>query len=455
MNSYYIKTFGCQMNEHDSERIAGLLEEKGLRSINDPTSADVIVLNTCCIRENADNKFYGHLGNLKTIKDDNPQQKIVIAGCLAQKEGSEIAKKTPFVDVIVGTHNLHHIGQLLDESFNSNETLVEVVDAPARQDAYFSSDLPAMRSNGYSAWVTIQIGCNNSCGFCIVPSVRGPEVSRPMEEILNEISKLAESGVKEVSLLGQNVNSYGRDINLAKRQKGEIVAIKPMFADLLRSIGKIENIKRVRFTSPHPKDLRLETVEAMASTSSVCEQLHLPMQSGSDRILSMMRRGYTVDKYLQKLSMARAAIDDLAVSTDIIIGYPSETDDDFEETMQAVAEAEFDSAFTFIFSPRPNTLAATLDDEFVSESKKAERMAKLRVIVERSASQKNKLRVGMKEEVLVLGESKKDSSSLTGRTRQGKLIHFKKSAKTSDLSAGDFINVKVIDSSTHYLFGEI
>ncbi len=442
------------MNEHDSERISGLLSKKGMQPVTDPLTADVIVVNTCCVRENADNKLYGHLGHFKPGKEANKGQKIVIAGCLAQKEGQKIAQTTPFVDVVVGTHNLHRIPELLELAENSATTVVEVIEAPDREETHFSSDLPASRKNSYSAWVTIQIGCNNSCGFCIVPAVRGPEVSRQMSEIIGEVQELARSGVREITLLGQNVNSYGRDINLADRKRGQITTIKPLFSELLKEVGSVEGIERVRFTSPHPKDLRQETVDAMATTTSVCEQLHLPLQSGSDRILSLMRRGYTTQKYLEKLNMARSQIDDLAVTTDIIVGYPSESDSDFNETLEFVAAANFDSAYTFVYSPRPNTVAAQQIDQFVKESVVAERMAKLRVVVEHSAVQRNKHRVGNKEEAMILGDSKKDSSSLTGRTRQGKLVHFKKSIATSDLKPGDFINLKIIDYSTHCLFGE-
>lgn len=442
------------MNEHDSERIAGMLTDNGMQPVQDPRLADVIVVNTCCVRENADNKLYGHLGHFKPIKESTPGQKIVIAGCLAQKEGQTIAKTTPFVDVIVGTHNLHRISDLLIESESSTGPIVEVIEPPDREETHFSSDLPASRKNEYSAWVTIQVGCNNSCGFCIVPSVRGPEVSRPMSDILTEIRILAEDGVKEVTLLGQNVNSYGRDLNLAKRKSGEISTVKPLFAELLMAVGQIEAIERVRFTSPHPKDLRQETVIAMADTAAVCEQLHLPLQSGSNRVLSLMRRGYSREKYFEKLQMARSSIDDLAVTTDIIVGYPSETEADFSDTLDFVAEANFDSAYTFVYSPRPNTIAGEQRDQFIDESVIVERMAKLRIVVEHSAIQKNKARVGNKEEAMVIGDSKKDSLSLTGRTRQGKLVHFKKSAKTGGLKPGDFVYVNITDFSTHCLFGQ-
>ena len=329
--TYYLRTFGCQMNEHDSERIAGLLEADGLTAAASPEDADVVVLNTCCIRENADNKLYGHLGHLKRQKDARPDLQIVVAGCLAQKDKELVRQKAPYVDVVLGTHNVHRTLDLLAHARNRGP-VTEIFDEAVLDDhALFPSALPAKRETSYNAWVTIQIGCDNTCAFCIVPAVRGREISRPFADVVAEVEALAADGVTEVTLLGQNVNSYGRDLTLAARQAGDATArVRPLFAELLQAVGEVPGIRRVRYTSPHPKDLRPDTIEAMAATPAVCEHLHLPLQAGSDRVLAAMHRGYTAARYLEKLAAARAAIPDLAVSTDLIVGFPGETDDDFE-----------------------------------------------------------------------------------------------------------------------------
>ena len=340
---FYVRTFGCQMNEHDSERIAGLLAAEGMEATDDLESADVVVLNTCCIRENADNKLYGTLGHLKPLKDARPDLQIAVGGCLAQKDRDLIVERAGHVDVVFGTHNLAHAPALLAEAGRTGVPVVEILD---EHDAYPSA-LPARREVDHRAWVTIQIGCDNSCAFCIVPAVRGSEVSRRTGDIVAEVTELARDGVCELTLLGQNVNSYGRDLGAGQWS--------PQFADLLRAVDAVEGIRRVRYTSPHPKDLRAETVVAMAECDSVCEHLHLPVQSGSDRTLARMRRGYTAERYLEKLAMARAGIDDLAVTTDIIVGFPGETEEDFAATLALVDAARYDAAYTFVFSPRPGT----------------------------------------------------------------------------------------------------
>ncbi len=365
--TYVVRTFGCQMNEHDSERIAGLLEADGLRPAASVDDADVVVLNTCCIRENADNKLYGNLGQLKALKQRRPDMQIVVGGCLAQKDRDLIVERAPHVDVVFGTHNVHRAAELVGEQRGAGRSLVEILEETAAEDhESFPSALPARREVPYAGWVTIQIGCDNSCAFCIVPAVRGREISRPFDDIVGEVRALAADGVTEVTLLGQNVNSYGRDLTLARRQAGEAVRVRPLFADLLRAVGAVEGIRRVRYTSPHPKDLRPETIAAMAEVPEVCEHLHLPLQAGSDRVLAAMHRGYTAERYLERLAAARAAMPGLAVTTDIIVGFPGETDDDFEQTLAVVAEARYDSAYTFIFSPRPGTEAAARVDEFVA-----------------------------------------------------------------------------------------
>ncbi len=450
---YVVRTFGCQMNEHDSERIAGLLEADGLVAAHDVADADVVVLNTCCIRENADNKLYGNLGHLKAWKGERPGRQIVVSGCLAQKDRDLVQAKAGHVDVVMGTHNVHRAAELLRES-RERGPITEILEAAVLDDhTMFPSALPAVRETSFSAWVTIQIGCDNNCAFCIVPAVRGEEISRPFEQIIDEIEALAAEGVTEITLLGQNVNSYGRDLQLAARKAGDTAArVRPLFADLLRAAGQVEGIRRVRFTSPHPKDMRPETFAAMAETPAVCEQLHYPLQSGSDRVLALMHRGYTADRYLERLAEARRVVPDLAVSTDIIVGFPGETEVDFASTLEVAAEARFDDAFTFIFSPRPGTEAAEMTDRFVDPAVAGDRFERLRVVIERSALAANQARVGRIEEVLVEGPSKKDPTVLAARTRQHRMVHF---AAESDrpLRPGAYALVEITGAAPHHLVG--
>jgi tRNA-2-methylthio-N6-dimethylallyladenosine synthase len=449
---YLIRTYGCQMNEHDSERIAGLLEQDGMVPATDLDDADVVVLNTCCIRENADNKLYGALGHLKAAKTARPDLQIAVGGCLAQKDRDLVRQKAGHVDVVFGTHNVHRAAELLEQARVSGP-VVEILEETAREDAEaFPSALPARRELEHAAWVTIQIGCDNSCAFCIVPAVRGPEISRSFDDLVAEVEGLAAQGVTEVTLLGQNVNSYGRDLALAARQRGEDVRVRPLFADLLRAVGAVDGIRRVRYTSPHPKDLRPETIAAMAETPEVCEHLHLPLQAGSDRVLAAMHRGYSAERYLERLAAARAGIEDLAVSTDIIVGFPGETEDDFERTLEVTAEAGFDSAFTFIYSPRPGTEAATMVDTFVPHDVAVARFDRLRAVLDRSARLANEARIGRTDEVVVEGPSKRDPSLLTGRTRQNKLVHF---APAEPLRPGTYATVTVTAAAAHHLTGEL
>ncbi|MFM8266610.1 MAG: tRNA (N6-isopentenyl adenosine(37)-C2)-methylthiotransferase MiaB [Ilumatobacteraceae bacterium] len=449
---YIVRTFGCQMNEHDSERIAGLLESDGLEQADSVESADVVVLNTCCIRENADNRLYGTLGALKRWKDGGDGRQIVVAGCLAQKDRATVAERAPWVDVVLGTHNVHRTADLLQQSTRTAGPLVEILDATVLDDhETFPSALPARRDSPYAAWVTIQIGCDNTCAFCIVPAVRGPEVSRPFADVVAEVELLAADGVAEVTLLGQNVNSYGRDLQLARRRDGDLEARpRPLFAELLEAVGAVPGIRRVRFTSPHPKDMRLETFEAMASTPAVCEHLHYPLQSGSDDILAAMHRGYTADRYLARLAEARATVADLAVTTDIIVGFPGETERDFTRTLEVAAAASYDSAYTFLFSPRPGTEAAEMSDRAVPAEIAAERFERLRVVVERSALLRHRARIGRTEEVVVEGPSRKDPAVLTGRTRQNKLVHF---GVDAPLRVGTYAHVEVVGAAPHHLTG--
>ena len=450
---YFVRTFGCQMNEHDSERIAGLLEADGLEAAATAEEADVVVLNTCCIRENADNKLYGTLGHLKSLKDRKPDLQIMVGGCLAQKDRDTIVERAGHVDVVFGTHNVHRAVDLLHESAETGRSVVEILEETVAEDHdTFPSALPVRREVPWAGWVTIQIGCDNSCAFCIVPAVRGREISRPFADIVREVEVAAADGVTEVTLLGQNVNSYGRDLALAARQAGEDVRVRPMFAELLRAVGAVDGIHRVRYTSPHPKDLRAETIAAMAETPEVCEHLHLPLQSGSDRVLAEMHRGYTAERYLERLAAARAAIPDLAVTTDIIVGFPGETDEDFERTLEVAAEAAYDSAYTFIYSPRPGTEAAERTEDFVDPDVVAERFERLRIVVERSGLAKHEARVGRVEEVLVEGPSRKDPAVLTGRTRQNKLVHFPVEAP---IKAGSYATVRVTSAAPHHLRGEL
>lgn len=434
---FHVRTYGCQMNEHDSERVAGLLVETGMEPTDRLEDADVIVLNTCCVRENADNKLYGHLGRLKSLKAARPDLQIAVGGCLAQKDREQIIERAGHVDVVFGTHNLERAPALLDAARESGAPAVEI----AEEHAAYPSALPAAREVAHHAWVTIQIGCDNSCAFCIVPSVRGREVSRRLGDVVREVTQLAVDGVTEVTLLGQNVNSYGRDLGAGQ--------YRPQFADLLRALDAVDGIERIRFTSPHPKDLRAETIAAMAECPAVCEHLHLPLQAGSDRVLATMHRGYTAARYLGRLAAARAAVDDLAVTTDLIVGFPGETDADFEDTLAVVDEAGYDAAYTFVFSPRPGTEAAERVDEFVADDVVRDRMERLTALVERHALAHYEARVGKVEEVLIEGPSKRDPLVLAGRTRQNKLVHLR-----ADAAAGARLDVRITGAAPHWLAGE-
>jgi len=449
--SYFIRTYGCQMNAHDTERIAGLLEADGMTSADAMESADVIVLNTCCIRENADNKLYGQLGHLKALKQARPGMQIAVAGCLAQKDRDLIRERADHVDVVFGTLNVHRAAELIGAA--ADGPVIEILEEAVEDDRdSFPSALPVRRDAPYAAWMTIQVGCDNSCAFCIVPAVRGAEISRPLELLVAEAVELVEGGATEITLLGQNVNSYGRDLQRGRRQAGERVSLRPLFADLLRAVGAVDGIERIRFTSPHPKDLRPETIEAMAEVPAVCEHLHLPLQSGSDRVLAAMHRGYTAERYLERLRAAREAVSDLAVSTDIIVGFPGETEDDFEQTLLVAAEAEYDSAFTFVFSPRPGTEAAEMADQYCDPDEVRDRFERLRAVVERSSRRGNQARIGRREEVVVEGPSKKDPGLFTGRTRQNRLVHFPSAQK---LKPGTFAKVDVTEAGAHHLKGEM
>ena len=440
--TFEIRTFGCQMNEHDSERLAGLFVARGLRPVGAGDVADVVVFNTCTIRENADLKLYSALGHLKAEKARRPDLQIAVGGCMAQKDQDRILERAPWVDVVFGTHNLAEAPRLLERS-REEGPLVDIWPAPDPDAARdMAPALYAVRESDFAAWMTIQTGCDNTCAYCIVPSVRGGEISRPLDDLVNEARLLAARGVTEITVLGQNVNSYGRDLT----------GRSPLFAQLLRRLGDVDGLERVRFTSPHPKDLREDTIAAMAETPNVCPQLHLPLQSGSDRVLAAMHRGYTAERYLARLSAARAAIDDLHVTTDIIVGFPGETEDDFRRTLDVVAEAEYDSAYPFQFSPREGTRAAHYVEEFVPAEVVRERFLRLKDVLDRSALRHHEAREGRLEEVLVEGPSRTNDAVFSGRTRQGKLVHFDPSPT---LKAGSLVDVRITHGAPYHLRGTL
>ena len=430
--TYYVRTFGCQMNEHDSERIAGLLESEGYTAAHSPDDADVVVLNTCAIRENADNRLYGTLGHLKRAKNARPEMRIAVGGCLVQKDKQIVLEKAPWVDVAFGTFAVGELPELLRTRERTGVPAFEF----REQTEVFPSALPARRADPFHAWVAVSVGCDNACTFCIVPSVRGPQVSRRMGEVLDEVRSLVDDGVVEVTLLGQNVNTYGRDLDG-----------RSLFAELLRALDDVAGLRRVRFTSPHPHDFTPEVIEAMASSQVVCEHIHFPMQSGSDAVLRRMRRSYRIEHYLGWLEQIRAAIPGIAVSTDIIVGFPGETEDDFVATLDAVQRAGFDSAFTFEYSTRPGTVAATMDGQ-VDPDVVRERFGRLVELQERISLERNRAAVGSRVEVLVEdAASRKDASRATARTRTNKLVHLPAASRRP----GEFLDVVVTGAHPHHL----
>jgi tRNA-2-methylthio-N6-dimethylallyladenosine synthase len=435
--SYLIRTFGCQMNEHDSGRAAGILETLGYRPVRDEADADLILLNTCAVRENADNKLYGTLGHLKSTKDarraDGGDLTIAVGGCLAQKDGATIVDRAPWVDVVYGTHNLAHLPALLRQADSQSIPVVELVE----QLETFPSALPAKREVRHHAWVSISVGCNNSCTFCIVPQLRGPEVSRRIGDIVTEVETLVADGVIEVTLLGQNVNSYGRDIGG-----------RALFADLLRELGGVDGLERVRFTSPHPRDFTEDVLHAMAEVPNVCEHLHLPLQSGSDRILRAMRRSYRQGRFLSLVERTRELMPHASLTTDIIVGFPGETDEDFEQTMEAVAAARFDQAFTFQYSPRPGTPAADMVDDFVAPEAVKERYQRLQAMTRQHSHDAHAGLVGTDQELLLESPSKKDADRLSGRTRGNHLVHL---PRDDDAYApGDLVVARITEAAANY-----
>jgi tRNA-2-methylthio-N6-dimethylallyladenosine synthase len=443
--TYEVRTYGCQMNVHDSERLTGLLEDAGYVAFDgQPGSADVVVFNTCAVRENADNKLYGNLGHLAPIKAKNPGMQIAVGGCLAQKDRGEITRRAPWVDVVFGTHNIGSLPVLLERARIQEEAQVEILESLE----VFPSTLPTKRESAYAAWVSISVGCNNTCTFCIVPSLRGKEKDRRPGEILAEIEALVAEGVTEVTLLGQNVNSYGVEF-------GDRLA----FGKLLRACGAIDGLERVRFTSPHPKDFTDDVIAAMAETPNVMPSLHMPLQSGSDKVLKDMRRSYRQAKFLGILDRVRESIPEAAITTDIIVGFPGETEEDFLETLKVVEKARFSGAFTFQYSKRPGTPAAVLEDQVPREVVQ-DRYERLVALVNDIAWQENKKLVGRTVELLVAeGEGRKDEQThrLTGRARDNRLVHFTpvdRDGRLVDVRPGDMVEVDVTYGAPHHLVSD-
>ena len=438
--TYEVRTYGCQMNVHDSERLSGLLEEAGYTRPAEGEQADVVVFNTCAVRENADNRLYGNLGHLKPVKDAHPGMQIAVGGCLAQKDQGAIVRRAPWVDVVFGTHNIGSLPILLERARVNAEAEVEILDALET----FPSTLPSRRESAYAAWVAISVGCNNTCTFCIVPSLRGKEKDRRPGDVLAEISALVAEGVIEVTLLGQNVNAYG--VEFGDRQA---------FAKLLRATGTVDGLERVRFTSPHPADFTDDVIAAMAETPSVMPQLHMPLQSGSDRILREMRRSYRSERYLGIIDRVRAAMPEAAITTDIIVGFPGETDEDFAATLDVVRRARFASAFTFQYSPRPGTPAATYDAQ-VPPDVVRERYLALQELSEQIAWDENKRLVGRRVELLVAeGEGRKDGATmrLSGRAPDNRLVHF--TPGDSAPRPGDVVVAEITSAAPHHLVSDV
>jgi tRNA-2-methylthio-N6-dimethylallyladenosine synthase len=436
--TYRVRTYGCQMNVHDSERLSGLLEAAGYAPAAEGEDADVVVLNTCAVRENADNRLYGNLGHLRPVKDARPGMQIAVGGCLAQKDRGAIVARAPWVDVVFGTHNVGSLPALLERARHNAEAQVEIKEALE----VFPSTLPAKRDSAYSGWVSISVGCNNTCTFCIVPALRGKEKDRRPGEILAEVQALVDQGVLEVTLLGQNVNSYGAEFG----DRGA-------FADLLRAAGRIEGLERIRFTSPHPREFTDDVIAAMAETPAVCHALHMPLQSGSDDVLRRMRRAYRRDRFLGILDRVRAAMPDAAITTDVIVGFPGETEQDFADTLDVVRQARFSSAFTFQYSKRPGTPAAEMEGQ-LPKAVVQERYERLIALQEEISWAENRAQVGRTVELLVAaGEGSKDARTgrMSGRARDGRLVHF---TAADGVRPGDVVETVVTQAAPHHLVAD-
>jgi tRNA-2-methylthio-N6-dimethylallyladenosine synthase len=439
--TYEVRTYGCQMNVHDSERLAGSLEAAGYIAATKGHIADVVVINTCAVRENADNKLYGNLGHLASVKRERPGMQIAVGGCLAQKDTTTILAKAPYVDAVFGTHNMGSLPALLERARHNGEAQLEILESLE----VFPSTLPTKRESTYSGWVSISVGCNNTCTFCIVPSLRGKEKDRRPGEILAEIEALVDDGAIEVTLLGQNVNTYG--VEFGDRHA---------FGKLLRAAGRIEGLERIRFTSPHPAAFTDDVIDAMAETPAVMPQLHMPLQSGSDRVLKAMRRSYRSEKFLGILERVRARIPNAAISTDIIVGFPGETEDDFSETLRVVEQARFASAFTFQYSIRPGTPAATMSDQ-VPKTVVQERYERLTALQEHISWEENQRQVGREVEVLIAtGEGKKDAETerITGRAEDSRLVHIAVPAGAERPRPGDVVSTTITRAAPFHLLAD-
>ncbi len=428
--SFHVTTFGCQMNEHDSERMKGMLSSLGYAEAPDRADADLILFNTCSIRENADSRFIAHLGEAKRLKSEQPDRIVGVGGCWAQSVKDEVFARFPFVDVAFGPGQIHKLAEFLTSDSITAQGFFEFEE--------FAGHLPSHRERQFQAWVQISQGCNCNCSYCIVPSTRGREQSRPAGELIAEVADLAAEGVREITLLGQNVNSYGRDLRGEERAS---------FAELLRSLDGIPGIDRIRYTSPHPKDMKEDVIAVHAECAAVCEHIHLPLQSGSSRILKAMRRTYDRGRYLDRVALIREHVPDVALTTDIIVGFPGETEADFAETLEIVEEVGYDGAFTFVFSPRRGTLAAEME-ELLPHPVKKERMARLVEAVQRRARERAQRFVGRDVEVLVEGPSRTDPTRLRGRSRHNKAVNFEGTA-----SAGELVDVEVASASSMTLLG--
>ena len=432
MKRYHVTTFGCQMNEHDSERMKGMLESLGYAEAQAPDEADLILFNTCSIREKADSRFLAHLGHAKRLKSEDPQRIVGVGGCWAQSVKDEVFARFPFVDVAFGPGQVHKLAEFLTSDSLTAQGFFEFEG--------FTGRLPEKRAREFQAWVQISVGCNMACSYCIVPSTRGREVSRPVDELVAEVRRLAADGVREVTLLGQNVNSYGRDLRPERAT----------FSGLLRDVDAIDGIERIRYTSPHPKDMREDVIRAHAELASVCEHIHLPLQSGSSRVLKAMRRTYTRERYLDRVALIREHVPDAALTTDIIVGFPGETEEDFAQTLSLCEEVGYDGAFTFIFSPRRGTEAGAFTEGLVSHEEKVERMQRLVEVVQRRATERAQRFVGRELDVLVEGASRTDPSRLRGRSRHNKTVNFSGLA-----SPGEIVPVRIAAATSQTLTGEL
>jgi tRNA-2-methylthio-N6-dimethylallyladenosine synthase len=439
MKRYHLTTFGCQMNEHDSERMKGMLDSLGYSEARERSEADLILFNTCSIRESADSRFISHLGEAKRLKREQPERTVGVGGCWAQSVKDEVFERFPFVDVAFGPGQVHKLAEFLTSDSLTAQGYFEFEG--------FTGRLPARRARPFQGWLQISVGCNCACSYCIVPSTRGREVSRPPQELVAEVEAMAADGVREVTLLGQNVNSYGRD--LAARAVAGGRPARMSFAELLRLLDGVEGIERIRYTSPHPKDMREDVLRAHAELASVCEHIHLPLQSGSSRVLKAMRRTYDRARYLDRVALIREHVPDAALTTDIIVGFPGESEDDFAETLEVVEQVGYDAAFTFVFSPRRGTEAAAIEEGLVPHPVKVQRMERLVSLVQRRARERAERFVGRTLEVMVEGPSRTDPDRLRGRTRHNKVVNF------AGLAApGELTEVEIVAATSQTLAGE-